>query len=302
MNPPPTFLPDLIAWAAVVLIAVVCGGCGAGEPPAQFVDPMPGDGFLGVWMRDGDTRVYPGAELYGHINGGAEVFLELGFERLEVQRYTTGAAEVAVELYRMSDAPAALGVYLMKCGTETAEPSLTARHTAGPHQLQLVHGSSYLSVNVLRSDGDLQGTLVEFARHMVEQLPGADTTGVFAELPAAGRVDGSERVVRGPFTLESLYTLGEGDILALTTGATAVAAQYDGPDAERTTRIIARYPDEAAAESAFGGLVTNLDSYIEVLSSEPARLVFSDYAGRFGEVVRDGAVLDIRVHLSTRPD
>jgi len=286
--------------AALLIAAALVGGCGAGGSPAQ--DPMPGDGFLDIWSRDGEPLVFPGAELYGHINGGAEVFLELGFERLEVQRYASVAGEIAVELYRMSDPAAALGIYLMKCGAETADPSLVARHTVGPRQLQMLHGEAYVSVNAMRSDDDLEPSLVGFARHLAEHLPGGDATGIFAELPPEGRLGGSERVIRGPFTLEALYTLGDGDILELAGGVTAVAAQYQDGSGERHTVIVARYPDTAAAGHAFQHLTTNLDPYLEVVSSEAARLVFSDYAGKFGEVTRDGDALRIRVHLTESPE
>jgi hypothetical protein len=262
---------------------------------------MPDDGFLGVWTSDGDTMVFPGAELYGHIDGGAEVFLELGFERLEVRRYASEAGEIAVELYRMSDPAAALGIYLMKCGAENADPSLGARHTVGPHQLQMVHGDVYVSVNAMRSVDDLEPSLVGFARHLAANIPGGDAAGVFDELPREGRVGGSERIIRGPYTLEALYTFGDGDILGLVGGVTAAAAQYEDNSGERHTVIVARYPDTAGAEHAFQNLTANLDSYLEVVSSEASRLVFSDYGGQFGEVTRDGTALRIRVHLNQSP-
>ena len=40
------------------------------------------------------------------INGGAELFLELGFEQLTIQKYKDGAQELGVEAYRMTDATA----------------------------------------------------------------------------------------------------------------------------------------------------------------------------------------------------
>lgn len=290
-----------LAAALIMCAAAALGGCGARQSAGPAPGPMPADGFAGVWTRDGGPTVFPGAELYGHIDGGAEVFLELGFEGLEVQRYTADVGEIAVELYRMTDPVAALGIYLMKCGTETPDPSLEARHTAGPDQLQMVRGSSYVSVNVMRSDGDLEPALVDFARHVSEHLPAGEATGVFEALPQPGRVGGSERVIRGPFTLEALYTFGEGDILGLAGTVTAVAAEYEH-DGGRFTRIVVPYGDAAAAGDAFDGLAANLDPYLEVVDRGPARLVFSDYAGQFGDVRRDGGTITILVHLSERPD
>jgi hypothetical protein len=159
-----------------------------------------------------------------------------------------------------------------------------------------------VSVNAMRSGGDLEVALIGFARHISERLPAGETGGLFTGLPADGRVAGSERIIRGPYTLEAMYTLGEGDILGIAGNTTAVAARFDGVSGGSSTLILAPYTDEASADRAFRNLVENLDPYLEVLVSERQRLVFSDYSDQFGEVVREGATLRIRVHLLERPE
>ena len=104
--------PGIACLAAVVLATSVAPGCnGARQVPAD--DLMPPDGFLGSWQSSDERRTFTTESLYDHIDGGAELFLELGFDRVEVQHYTAGEAEVAVEVYLMRDSPAALGIYGM---------------------------------------------------------------------------------------------------------------------------------------------------------------------------------------------
>jgi len=38
--------------------------------------PLPADGEVAGLRRDGAVDLYRGAELYGHIDGGAELYLE----------------------------------------------------------------------------------------------------------------------------------------------------------------------------------------------------------------------------------
>jgi len=285
---------SILLVAAATVLGLGCGG------PAD-VDPFPTDGFFGSWHREGTTQVLPGADLYGRIDGGAEVFLELGFDRLLVQAYRSGDSEMEAELYRMRDPEAALGIYLAKCGDETPAPGLEARHTVGPHQLQLVQGASYLAVTVLSGEGDLTPAMVALARSISDGLPDGNVEHPFAFLPTRGRIAGSERVIRGPFTLDAVYTLGEGDILSLGGRLTAVAAAYRDPDGHTWSEIAAAYPDERAAATAFNHLAANLDPYLEVLATSQRRLVFSDYAGRFGEVTRRGSEIHVRVNLAERP-
>ncbi len=290
-----------LAWVLAVALPLVLTGCGGGSD-ADLVDPLPPDVFLSGWHRSDGTAVFEGAELYGHINGGAEVFLELGFESLRVQRYRGDAGRISVELYRMSDPAAALGVYLMKCGAERPDPGLAARHTVSPGQLQMLRGSAYVVVDPLELTGDAAGTLVAFARHVAGQIPDEDPGDLFGILPGEGRVPGSERLVRGPFTLEPLYTLGDGDMLSLDGEHTAVAAEYRDAAAQRYTRIVASYGNEETARKAFDHISTHLDSYLELLASDSGRLAFRDWSDRYGVVELAGDRVTVTVNLQDPPE
>jgi hypothetical protein len=283
---------------ALALLALALGACARNPSAPAALDPFPPDSFQGGWKR-GERLRFAGSELYSHIDGGAEVFLELGFDSLEVQRYLSPAGEVAVELYRMTDPTAALGIYLLKCGAETRDPGLTDRHTVNPYQLQLVRGSVYLSVNRTAGEPSV-ADLVAFARNVAAQLPGGDGAAVLTLLPTDGRVAGSERIVRGPFTLQEVVTLGEGDVLQLGGKVTAVAADFAGPEGI-STRLVAAYPDEAAAAGAFANLRSHLDPYLEVVVQSAGRLVFRDHAGRFGAVERRADRVELEVNLASPP-
>jgi len=322
------------ALAAVLVICVLaaCGGSGddrgdagpaddestgiAAGPSGGTADVManlfPVDGFEAGWTRRGKTVVYDSAELYGYINGGAEIFLDLGFDRVAVQKYNAGrgeitsgeitSGEITVDIYQMTDPAAALGIYLMKCGRETPSPKLDAvRHTVNRFQLLAVKGNVYLCVSDLDGREQTGDTLLAFARHVTNLIPAAATSpdGMFDLLPKEGRIAGSERVIRGQFTLQAIYTLGPGDVLRLGGEITAVAADYDrGAGRPAETCIAALYPDEAAVIDAFEHLVANLDSYLEVVEKGDARLVFEDYDHEFGVVERRDRRLDIRLHLA----
>jgi hypothetical protein len=291
--PAPRRAPRLAA--AALLAASLCACTRSAAPPA---DPFPGDGFAGSWSRSGEHLVFTGPDLYNHIDGGAEVFLELGFELLEVQRYGSATGELTVELYRMTDHAAALGVYLLKCGQEAPAAELADRNTVNPYQLQLVRGSSYLTVNRMRGEPTV-ADMVGFARQVASALDG-DATDPFAALPAAGRVAGSERVIRGPFTLQEVLTLGEGNVLQLGTSVTALVADYD-EGGERITRLVAAYPDASGADAAFANLRGHLDPHLAVVREEPERLLLRDHASRFLVVVRQGVALTVEAGRTSAP-
>lgn len=257
---------------------------------------------LGEWTTQRAVRLFRGAELFGHIDGGAEIFLELGFVEAAVAQLHRGGARIDVELYRMSDAAAALGIYLARCGAETPDRRLTARHTVGQHQLQLLHGSFYLGMDTPEATTVTPAELVDLAATLVGRLPEEPVPDVLAGLPQEGRVAGSERVIRGPVGLSALFTLGEGDIMSLGSEVTAVAATYLATStAPAHTLIVATYPDAAAAAAALAHIRANLDQESTVLAVEATYLIFRDYSHRFGMVSRRDARLEVRCNLAERP-
>ena len=283
-------------------VCLLVVGCAAFPSLATERGPhLPGNGFLGVWQPVGPPRVFSGAQLYDYIDGGAETFYELGFERVTIQRYRADADEIAVELYAMRDPVAALGIYLARCGKETPSPGLADRHTAGRHQLMLVRDRSFLVVDNLSGKSERAPALVEFAREIVKALPATQPPEVFAALPAAGLVEGSQRVIRGSLALQSFVLLGEGDILRLGGAITAVAARYTGGTLGPRTLVVVPYSDAETAARTLDHIAKHLDSEIKPLASSATRLVFRDYSGRYGIVAVENTMLTLTLGLAHQP-
>lgn len=253
------------------------------------------------WDPVGPPVMYRPDDLYGHINGGAELFLEFGFEFLSILRYEAGGAQYTVEMYQMAEPQAALGVYLAKCGKETPDPALGFRHTAGRYQLMMVRNRFFFVISNPAGDEAGAERLKLLARQwsdMLEPDPDRDPLGA---LPAEGRVAGSERMARGPVALDPVVTLGEGDVLRLARKHTALIARYRDEAGVGYTRLQVTYPDEAAARSALLHLVTNLDSHLQGLEAEQDHLVYRSYDGTYGEATLDGPTLVIRFGLAAPP-
>ena len=121
-----------------------------------------------------------------------------------------------------------------------------------------------------------------------------------SRLSAQGMVAGSERLVRGPFGLQSIYTLGEGDVLQLGGRIVGVAADVRDQGVERT-RLVVVYPDGAAAARAFENLRQHLDSYLKPVTSRATRLVFRDFENKFGVATVNARTIELTFHLAKAP-
>ncbi len=294
----------LLGLVVVISILTACGGetDRGSENPVSGPNLFPPTGAIDNWKTRSGTKRFSGAELYGHINGGAEIFLDLGFERLDVQKYAQGKRTITVDIYHMADRAAALGIYLMKCGKETPSDVVDARHTVNQYQLLATAGAVYLTITDVDGTEPAGATLAKFARYIMRSVPDAGNEDLFAALPVGDRIVGSERIIRGQFTLQAIYTLGPGDILQLNGETTALCARYRSGAKESFTRLVADYPSAAAAKNAFDHLGANLDSYLEVITSRNGQLLFKDYAGKFGLVELDDARLDLSIEMARQPE
>jgi hypothetical protein len=261
---------------------------------------VPADNAVPGWKKSDPAKTFAQADLYGYIDGGAELFLEFGFEQLVVQKYKNGADEMAVEAYRMTDPVAAAGIYLMKAGRETPEPAFTERNTANKFQLTFQRNRYYVIVNNLAGKDALRPAVVQFASAVAAALPPAVSVPELALLPRPGLVADSARLIRGPYGLQAVYTLGDGDILQLGRKVTAVAGNYKKP-AGTSSLILVDYPDPASAGKALGYLQANLDKYLKITGKSAGGFVFQDYNKKFGAVRLTGKRLEIRVRLDKTP-
>ncbi|MGZ7046516.1 MAG: DUF6599 family protein, partial [Candidatus Aminicenantales bacterium] len=242
---------------------------------------------------------FTGQDLFNHIDGGAELFLELGFVKLRLQAYTRDKAELTLNAYEMESAGSALGIYLMKMGRETPFPEVASRNSSEKAQMTIVKGRYFVQVDNL---GDVSASKAEAAALANAFLSAVAEESVLTPLetlPAEGKVAGSDRLIRGPYGLQPYFTFGEGDILSLGGRIFGALAEYRMPDGAAFTRLIVPYPDPGTAAAALAYLKANLDPYLKVTAARTDGFDFIDFQAKKGSVARSGAVLDFRFN-STR--
>ncbi|UCC31625.1 MAG: hypothetical protein JSU86_04975, partial [Phycisphaerales bacterium] len=150
-----------LVWFTFALNAAACRN--AGTPSARLATTetdsrvvagqclLP-ERFSTGWARAGKEKTFILKGLYNRINGAAELFLEMGFEQLTVQRYQDGEATVDLEIYQMENPTAALGIYFHKRGNETPVDGLTGRHTGNRFQITACKGKYFIQVNNFAGD------------------------------------------------------------------------------------------------------------------------------------------------------
>ena len=263
---------------------------------------FPGDNFYPGWHISGACEKYDQAGLYNVIDGGAELFLEMGFFDLQVQKYAGSGSEIAVEVYCMENEAAALGIYLLKCSRETPLPGISDRHSGDRFQIALLKNNYFIFINNFGGREDLVPVMTTLAKQIGAAIPAGAPVRELDILPAENQVPGTALLLRGPYSLQSIYTLGSGDILLLGGKIFAAAADYREASGSSYTMIVAPYADAALARAAFANLRRNLDRYLQVLGAGADFFNFKDFQNYFGRAgIRENKLV-ILVKLAQLPD
>lgn len=244
--------------------------------------------------NNSETKTFKGESLFGHINGGSELYLEYGFDRLEVQYLRKGSREWTLETYRMESPLAGLGIYLSKCGKESPTPGISERHTASPQQITALKGRVMLVLNNPHGKPEDLKEMAEVVRVALAALPSEPLEDPFKVLPAEGRVPGSCFLARGPLALQTVFTFSEGDPFGRHWMA---GADYKDAKGRVFQRMVVTCPDGPAAKAVLATLVSSLDPALKPKEKTAERLTFTDDQGLTGEAQVDGRFLRIQVRL-----
>lgn len=274
------------------------------EPAAQPAPATPlvgpqtfGDG----WQRARPARVFIGADLCNHINGGAERFLEYGFDRATVEQYTRGDDEIRLELYAMENPTAARAVYLYFRGPGKPLEGINGRHVGNRYQVIMQTGRYFVQITNYTGRPQCVPGMVALANHLWPRLPADAEIPLLERLPKANRVPRSTAIIRGPYSLQTLYTLGPDDVLQLNRTVFGVAADYRSSGDETYTLLMVPYDHAQQARDAFGYLVNHLDPYLHVLHQADDLLCFRGADEMYGSAVLEGALLTLRLRMSEMP-
>jgi len=132
---------------------------------------LPDAAGLGALAPAGEPDQAAGQDLFRLINGGAELYLQHGFERAVVQDYQgEGKLRFSLEVFRMSTVEGARTIYELRGGT-TAEPAhIGEASTVEGYYGLYRQGCYYFSVTASRSRGELRPSIERLARAVVERL------------------------------------------------------------------------------------------------------------------------------------
>jgi len=150
-------------------------------------------------VESAQNRTFTEASLYGYINGGAELYLEYGFDTLLVTEMVIDGSDIKAEVYRMKDAEAAFGIFSVSRFRCNGGPKLTEHLCRSAYQLQFCKGPFYVSIiNDTGSEAD-QKRSSDLATLIIENIaePPFDPGNFYSDAVDEETMRGAV-LVRGP--------------------------------------------------------------------------------------------------------
>ncbi|MDQ7818551.1 MAG: hypothetical protein RDU14_16110 [Melioribacteraceae bacterium] len=119
-------------------------------------------------------QYFDGNSLWGYINGGADIFLEYGFDKLLLQEVEINGLTFKIEFYKMINQQSAFGIYSVshyKCD----EKSIATKHNCiTQYQVQCAIGDYYISIINSNGSKKEQELSIEIFEKVVSKISGGE--------------------------------------------------------------------------------------------------------------------------------
>jgi len=119
-----------------------------------------------------ETRTFGNESLFGYMDGGAELYLEYGFDSLLVTNFSYKGNDIKVEVYRMSDPDAAFGIYSVSHFKCSDSVGMTAYYCSSAYQVQFCKGIFYVSIINSNGTGAEQKLSESIASVLIGRISG----------------------------------------------------------------------------------------------------------------------------------
>ena len=145
---------------------------------------------------------FAGKALYGHINGGADLYHEYGFDRLSVQELRLNGETYFTEVYRMADPAGAFGIFSVSHRECTPADSLPRSSCVSPYVIQWAHSQYFVRIANESGSPRAQAGGLRLARELSTKISG-DSWDIPPIPAAAGATEQTLLLVRGVLGMQN---------------------------------------------------------------------------------------------------
>jgi hypothetical protein len=246
-----------VFFAALLVVASGCDNeppipkAGAAENSQESANMAPAAGELEGWTPAGEAQSFSGDRLFEHINGGADIFFEYGFDWLLVQQYDKEDKSLSLEIYRMKNPAAAYGIFSYNRHPSLSDAGVGSDGAVHPNGLFFWQDRYLVDIRQLGTASIPSQEFSGLAQIVSGKIgTQADRPEIMELLPQENRLPKSEVFARGRLAIDNQVYLAEQDLFGLTEGEAAAIARYRVGQPEFSV-VLAHYSSEEACREAF---------------------------------------------------
>jgi hypothetical protein len=257
----PTGRVGLLAVCMASIVIALLSGCGGREAASEYAGLFPDAAAVDYVRSRSEITDYREAGLYEFLNGGAELYFDYGIVAAASAEYKTGP-ELGIEMsiYDMGTPEGAFGIYSTFRYAGADFVAIGGEGMKTEASLDFWKGRYYCKLLSFDTDPRAQTAIMDLGTALADKIAGgSDLPAIVKLLPSEGKVEGTEKYLRGQLGLNNIHYVDSENVLGLGDATEGAVAEYEfGP--ERVRGFMIRYPSEADARQAF-------DTYVEHLAT-----------------------------------
>ncbi len=234
---------------------------------------------VGLWTRPDAPQLVTAENIFDYMDGAGELYIGYRFDHLESYEYKAQTQEnILVEVYFMKTSDDAFGLLSLDWGGEpiefagepgdfaksrkansAAENSSWPRALYGEGLLRLWSDTIYARIMASQETTESKEAVLALGRSIVKERRNPPAPSLLKKLPDSFPANwilskDEASYFRSHLVLNSIYYLGQENMLDLDLSSEAVTARYERKDSKGKKRIrflLVRYPDNQIAHQAF---------------------------------------------------
>ena len=204
-----------IIWN-LLIFSTICFG----QSQVETKSLLPEDGDISNWNLKDSIKIYKGEDLFKYTNGGADLYLEYGFDEVAAGRYLNYLSNnILVDIYKMNSNTAAYGIFTLSSTSKGKPLDLGDQSLLYDYYLDLWKGPYFMRFTANKKDNGMIDTLLLFAKTIEPEI---SIKGKKPQLTQAFQLPGFEirnvKYITGIIGLSNIFNFGHGSVAGFSEG------------------------------------------------------------------------------------
>jgi hypothetical protein len=220
------------------------------------------------WKMIDQPKLFVGEQLFSFIDGGADIYMEFGFDKVLAVKYSNNAKDIIqVEIYEMIDNKAAYGIFTSMSSPKGIKVDYGLDALFSNYYLIFWKGSYYVTIIGNNTKQEVIDGIKKIGKSIDEEITCTSEKPELINLLSLENVSFDDiKYMRGNIALDSFYIFDVGDVLGIREAVAGKNEQY--------ILMVIKYNDPK--ESLYW-----LNSCKSRLKGNPKYLDFDEFHGGF---------------------